>query len=159
MRVLLIGPWPFGFYIGGDAAAGAEFSADYGPDGLAGFHDVFEDLVDDVLLKDAEVAVAEEVFLKGFELETASARHVTDCEVAEVGKACFGADGGEFGVVDDDLVAGKLVLPGFDFRKFEVESGLGVIVGVARLLRHIAIVRGTKMNTASCNIPRLKGER
>jgi hypothetical protein len=33
-------------------------------------------------------------------------------------------------------------LPGLDLRKFEVESGLGMIVGVARLLRHSSIVRG-----------------
>ena len=158
MRALLIRPWPFRFYVSGDAAAGAEFAADYGPDGIAGFHDVFEDLVDDVFLEDAEVAIAEEVFLKRFELEAALAGHVADGEVAEVGQAGFGAYGSEFWVVDDDLVAGKLVLPCFDLGEFEIESGLCVIVGVARLLRHIPIVRGTKMNTVSCNFPRPRRE-
>jgi len=31
-------------------------------------------------------------------------------------------------VVDQNLVAGKLVLPGFDGREGEVQAGLGVIV-------------------------------
>ena len=42
-----------GFDDGGDAAAGAEVAGDFGPDGVAGFDDVVEDLVDDVFLKDA----------------------------------------------------------------------------------------------------------
>ena len=72
---------------------------------------------------------------------------------AEVGQAGLGADGGKLGIVDDDFVAGKLVLPGLDGGKGEVEPGLGVIVGVARLLGHISIVRGTKMNTLSSKFP------
>src|SRR3569833_2024787 len=80
-------PWPFGFYIRRDAAAGAELAAHHSPHGIAGFHHVFEDLVDDVFLEDAEVAVAEEVFLERFELEAAGARHVADGEVAEVRQA------------------------------------------------------------------------
>jgi hypothetical protein len=42
-----------GFDDGGDAAAGAEVAGDFGPDGVAGFDYVVEDLVDDVLLEDA----------------------------------------------------------------------------------------------------------
>ena len=154
---LLIWTGPAGFDGGGDAAAGAEFAADDGPDGIAGFHHVFEDLVDDVFLEDAEVAVAEEIFLKRFEFEAAGAGHVANGEVAEVGQAGLGADGGEFGIVDDDFVVGELILPGLDFGEFEVEAGLGVIVGVARLWRHISIVRGTKMNMDSCKFLLLKG--
>jgi hypothetical protein len=54
-----------GFDDGGDAAAGAEVADDFGPDGVAGFDYVVENLVDDVLLEDAEVAVGEEVLLEG----------------------------------------------------------------------------------------------
>ena len=42
-----------GFDDGGDAAARAEVAGDFGPDGVAGFDYVVEDLVDDVLLEDA----------------------------------------------------------------------------------------------------------
>ena len=114
-----------------DAAAGTEDSVDYGPDGVGGFDDVFEHLVDDVFLKDAEVAVTEEVLLERLQFEAAFARHVADGEHAEVGEAGFGAHGGEFGVVNDDFVAGKLVFPCFDGGESEVEAGLGVVVSVA----------------------------
>ena len=120
-----------GFDDGGDAAAGAEVADDFGPDGVAGFDDVVEDLVDDVFLEDAEVAVGEEVLLEGLELEAAVAGHVADGEAAEVGEAGLGADGGELGVVDEDLVGAELVRPGFDGGKFGVEAGLRVVVGVA----------------------------
>ena len=120
-----------GFDDGGDAAAGAEVADDFGPDGVAGFDDVVEDLVDDVLLKDAEVAVSEEILLEGLEFEAGLAGHVADGEAAEVGKAGLGADGGELGVVDEDLVGFELIAPGFDGGEFCVEASLGVVVGVA----------------------------
>jgi hypothetical protein len=127
---------------------------DDGPNGIAGFNNIFEDLVDDVLLEDAEIAIAEEVFLERFELEAARAWHVADGEMAEVGQAGFWTNRGQFRVVDDDLIAGKLVLPCLDLREFEIESGFRVIVGITRLLGHVSIVRGTKMNTSSSIFPR-----
>src|ERR1700761_4389979 len=86
---------------GGDAAAGAEVADDDGPDWVAGFDYVVEDLVDDVLLKDAQVAIGEEVLLEGLQFEAALAGHVADGDAAEVGQAGLGADGGELGVVDE----------------------------------------------------------
>ena len=87
---------------GGDAAAGAEVAYDDGPDWVAGFDDVVEDLVDDVLLEDAEVTVGEEVFLEGLELKAGLARHVANGDAAEVGEAGLGADTGELGTDDFD---------------------------------------------------------
>jgi hypothetical protein len=116
---------------GGDAAAGAEVAYDDCPDWVAGFDYVVEDLVDDVFLEDAEVAVGEEVLLEGFELEAALAGHVADGEASEVGEAGLRADAGELGVVDQDLVGLELVLPGFDGGEGGVEAGFGVVVGVA----------------------------
>jgi len=123
-----------GFDGGGDASAGAEVGFDEGPDGVGCADDVVEDLVGDVFLEDAEVAVAEEVFLEGFEFEAALAGHVADGDEAEVGEAGFGADGGELGVVDEDLVGGELVLPGVDGGEGGAEAGGGVVVGVAGVL-------------------------
>ena len=59
------------------------------------------------------------------------AGHVADGEAAEVGQAGLGADGGELGVVDEDLVGLELIGPGFDGGEFGVEAGGGVVVGVA----------------------------
>src|SRR6266851_5752089 len=73
-----------GFDDGGDAASGAEVADYLGPDGVGGFDDVVEDLVDDVLLEDAEVAIGEEVLLEGLELEALLAGHVADGEGADV---------------------------------------------------------------------------
>jgi hypothetical protein len=120
-----------GFDDGGDAAAGAEVADNFGPDGVAGFDDVVEDLIDDVFLKDAEVAIGEEIFLEGLELKAGFAGHVADGDATEVGQSGLGADGGELGVIDEDLVGFKLVAPGFDAREGGIEAGLGVIVGVA----------------------------
>src|ERR1700678_478742 len=116
---------------GGDAAAGAAVADDFYPDRIAGFDDVVENLVDDVLLEDAEVAIGEEILFEGLEFEAGLAGHVADGEAAEVGQAGLGADGGELGVVDEDLVGAELIAPGFDGREFGVEAGFGVVVGVA----------------------------
>ncbi len=51
-------PWPPGFDGCPNAAAGAELCAHHSPDWIASLHHVFKDLVDDVFLKDAEIAVA-----------------------------------------------------------------------------------------------------
>src|SRR6266851_93469 len=133
-----------GFDDGGDATSGAEVADYLGPDGVGGFDDVVEDLVDDVLLEEAEVAVGEEVLLEGFELEALLARNVADCEAAEVGQAGLGADAGELGVVDEDLIGLELVAPGLDLGESGVEAGFGVVVGVARGLGgHRAILSGS----------------
>jgi len=137
---LRLGAWPAGFYYGGDAATGAEVALDYGPDWIAGFYYVFEDLVGDVLLEDAEIAIAEEVFLIGLELDAALARHVAQGNRSEVGQAGLGADGGEFRIVDEDLVTGKLIGPCFNGRKCEVEPCFRVLVCVTLFECHRTIL-------------------
>src|SRR5215469_16723526 len=52
---------------GRDSATRTEVADDLGPDGIGGFDNVVENLVDDVLLKDAQVAIGEEIFLEGLE--------------------------------------------------------------------------------------------
>ena len=136
---------PAGLYGGADAAAWTEDAFDDCPDGIGGFDNVFKDLIHDVFLKDTEIAVAEEIFLERFELEAALAGHVTDGEDAEVRQAGFGADAGQLGIVYFDFIAGKLVTPGFDGGKLEVQAGFGVIVGVAGFCGHSPIVKGHSM--------------
>jgi hypothetical protein len=134
---------------GGDAAAGTEITYDNGPDGVAGFDDVVEDLIDDVFLEDAEVAVGEEVLLEGLELEAALSGHVANGEAAEVGETGLGADAGELGVIDEDLVGLELILPGFDGGEGGVEARFGVIVGVAGGVR-IWKSRGAHVSILAC---------
>ena len=124
-------PGIFGFDDGRDTSAGAEVAYYVSPDWVAGFDYVVEDLVDDVLLKDAQVAIGEEIFLEGLQFEAALAGHVADGDAAEVGQAGLGADGGELGIVDEDLVGFELIAPGFDGGEFGLEASLRVVVGVA----------------------------
>ena len=138
-----------GFDNSGDSAAGTEVADDFGPDGIAGFNDIVEDLIDDVFLKDAEVTIGEEIFLEGFELEAGLAGHVADGDATEVGQAGLGTDGGELGVVDQDLVGFELIAPGVDRRKFDVEAGFCVVIRVAGgfvfgfvLFTHCSILSG-----------------
>jgi len=129
---------------GRDAAARAEVADDLGPDGIAGFDHIVENLVDDVLLKDTEVAVGEEIFLQRLQLEAGLTGHVADGDAAKVGQAGLGADAGELGIIDENLVGLELVLPCLDGGEFNVEAGGGMVVGVARgaLGGHVVILPG-----------------
>ena len=99
-------------------------------------------------LKDAQAAVVEQIFLQRLELQAILARHVADGQQAEVGQAGFGADAGELGVVDQDLVAGKLVFPDVDRRERIVEPGGRVGVGIAGILgaHHTILPASAKMH-------------
>ena len=134
------GAGPAGFDGGGDAAARTEIAFNHGPDGVAGLYDVFEHLIGDVLLKDSEIAIGEEIFLVGLEFETELAGHVAEGDDAEVGKAGLGADGGELGVIDQNFVTRELVFPGFDRGKRKVEPSFGVLVRVSFRKCHVFIV-------------------
>src|ERR1700685_2860800 len=105
-----------------DTAAGTEVALDLSPYGIGRLHHVIEHLVDDVLLKDAEISVAEEILFERLELEALLARHVTDKQRAEIRQPGLGADACELRVVDQDLVFGELIAPRLDRRKVCVEA-------------------------------------
>jgi hypothetical protein len=115
------------------------------PDRIAGFYDILEDLVNDVLLENAKVSITEEILLKRFQFEATLARHVADSEHAKIRKAGLGANRSEFRIVNGDFVARELILPRLNFWKCEIESSLCVIVGVTRFRSHGVIVRGASM--------------
>src|SRR5580692_1557448 len=145
---------PAGFDGGSDAAAGAEHALDHCPDRIGGLHDVFQNLVDDVLLEDAQIAIAEQIFLERLQFQASGPGHVADGEQAKVGQAGLGANRGQFRIVDEDLVARKLISPGLNCREGEVESGLGVFVGVGLLEGHIWLLyreRPSPTNLLSTN--------
>src|SRR5438105_14313492 len=61
-----------------DAAARPEVAADYCPYWPGGSHYIFEHAIDDVLLKNSQVAVGEQVFLQRLQLQADLVGHVTD---------------------------------------------------------------------------------
>lgn len=131
---------PLGQDCRGDSAARTKLSVDLGPDWLGPLHDVFENLIDDVFLKDAEIAVGLKIFLQRFQLEAALVGHVSNFEHSEVGQPGFWTNRGELGIVDHDFVSGKLVGPGFDLGKLRVETSGCVFGRVARRFGHGVIV-------------------
>src|SRR5437868_8613973 len=126
-----------------DAAPGTEITFNDCPNGFRGAHYIFQYLVYDVLLKDAEVAIGEEVFLQGLQFEALPIGHVADGERAEIWQASLGTDGGEFRDIDHDLVSGKLIWPGLDRGKVRVQTGFGMRLGVS--LGHVDILNGEQV--------------
>ncbi len=55
-------------YYGADTTARTEVTLHLSPDGVASSNHVIEDAIADVFLKDAKVAIAEEIFLQALEL-------------------------------------------------------------------------------------------
>ena len=84
---------------------------------LAGGHQIVEDGVDGVLVKNAPVAKAEEVIFQAFEFDHVLIRHVMDHDCGEVWLACFGANSRKFraGVFDFVIAVGELVGECFEF--------------------------------------------
>src|SRR6266568_6312965 len=136
----MLWPRPLRDHYRRNSTARAEIPFDLRPDRSGPPDHVFEHLVDDVLLKNAEVAVRLQIFFERFEFQAGFVRHIAEGDHAEVRQAGFRTYRSEFRVIDYDLVSGKLVGPGFDFRKFGVQSGFGVLRRVAWLLGHNFIV-------------------
>jgi hypothetical protein len=67
-----------------NAATWTENSTDDCPFWFRGAHYILKDAIDYVLLKNAEIAVAREIFLQRFQFQTALSRHVTNREHPEI---------------------------------------------------------------------------
>src|ERR1039458_5063032 len=137
---------------GAETAARGEIADDGGADGFGGGYDILEDAVDDVLLKNPQITIGEQVYFVGLELETALIGDVAEHEAAEIGQAGFGADAGEFGEVDLDFVIGKLVGPGFDFGEDGGEAAGGVLVGIGAFHAR-AFERRSRKRPTSATMP------
>src|SRR6476469_370178 len=130
-QILLLWSWPPGFNRGTDPATGTKHTLHDCPRWFHGTHHVFQHLVYDVFLKDAQIAIVQQVFLKRLEFQAKLAGHVADFQNAEIGQASLGTDRGELRHVNENFVSGKLVGPGIDFRETMVQPGFCVIVGIA----------------------------
>jgi hypothetical protein len=139
---------PFCYDCGRNSSTRAEVALYFGPDWFGPSHHIFQHLIHDVFLKDAQVAVRLQVFLVGLQFEAEFVWLIAQRDYAEIGQAGFGADGGELGIVDYDFVAGELVGPGFDLGKIGVEPGGGVLGRVAGAVGHSNIVAGWRSDAA-----------
>src|SRR5205814_644138 len=108
--VLLL-PWPACDHYGRNSTARTEIAFDLSPHRFRPAHNVFENSVDDIFLKNSEIAVGLQVFFVGLQLEAALAGHVAESNDAKIRQPGFWTHGSEFGIVDDDLVSGELVRP------------------------------------------------
>src|SRR2546427_6592917 len=123
---------PACFDAGGQAAAGSEFAANNAPDRLGGFHDIAQDAVDSVFVKDSEAAIRQQIHLQGLQLEAEFLRLILNRDGAVVRKPGLGAHRSVFGKTRGDGIAGELVGPSLEARQPGVHPGAGVFCGVIR---------------------------
>src|SRR5262249_54146047 len=83
---------------------------------IAGFYKIFENYIDDMLVKNLHVPKRVDVELQALKLDAALQRRILDSDRSEVGKVRKGTDAGKLGnlKLDFDFAAGKLVREGVD---------------------------------------------
>ena len=118
--------WPARFNDCAYPAAGAEITFDDRPLRFRRFDHVFQDLIDDVLLKNAQITIAVQILLHRLQLQTVLLRHISDRDHAKIGKAGLGTHRGKFRHVYNNLIGRKLVWPGLNVGKIEIQARFGV---------------------------------
>src|SRR5262249_10015268 len=111
-----------------------------------------QDAIDDVLLKNSQVAVRQQVHLIGLQLQARPVRHIPQGDFAEVRKACLGTDGGELRHDDLNLIIGVLIGPGLYFRKFGIDPGDRVFIRITTL-HGSALERRSRKRPTSATTP------
>ena len=89
---------------GGDAAAGAEVADDSHATGFTARRQIVENIVCQLLVEDAFVAVALEIELEGFKLKAELVGAIRDMDGAEIGLTGLGAEAGKFRTIDLDII-------------------------------------------------------
>src|SRR5215469_3899292 len=87
-------------------AARSELSANFGPDWLRPLHDIIEDLIDHVFLKNPQVPVALQILFERLQFQAILVGHVADVDHTKIGQPSFWTHRGELRIIDYDLVAG-----------------------------------------------------
>jgi len=84
--------------------------------GFDGFDEVFEDTIDDLFVEGGVIAEGEEVEFERLAFETETMGNIVDGDDAEIRLTGDGAEGGEFGAMEPDMVGavGVGVLEGFE---------------------------------------------
>ena len=104
--------WPPGEDGGIQAAAGSEVALDDAPDRISGFDDVAEHFVYGIFVKNAQIAVGEEIHFEGLEFDAGFAWFILNGDNAEIRESRLGANRRVFGEASGNDIAGILVGPG-----------------------------------------------
>lgn len=113
------------------------------PHRVGRLHHVVQHLVHNVLLEDPQVPVREQVLLQRLQLQAPLARHIPDQQRPKVRQPRLRAHARKLRVVDQNLILGKLVPPGLNRGKLNIQPRLRMIVGISsriRLLCHTPIL-------------------
>src|SRR5262249_39304267 len=105
-----------------DSASRTEVALHNCPLRFCRFDHVFKYLIDDVLLKNPQIAITVQILFERLQLQTELLWHVPNGDHTEIGKAGLGTHRGKLRYVDDDLIGRKLVWPGLNIRKAEVQT-------------------------------------
>ena len=124
-HVLMLGIAVVGEGLDGDTTAGIKQTDDLQVFGIHQLDQILHDDVDTVLVEVAMVAEAEEIQLQTLALHHQPSRDVVDDQVAEIGLACLGAQGGELGTIQCHQV---FVLRMFVFKRLQHLRGIVVVV-------------------------------
>src|SRR5713101_3891765 len=115
---------------GGQAAARREFAANDAPFGSDGVQDVTENLIHGIFIKNAQIAVSEQIHFQGLQFDALFLRHVLDGDGAEVGETGLWAYRGILGEARGNHVARILIWPSFELGQFGVDTSTGMLGSV-----------------------------
>src|SRR5579863_3486181 len=112
--------WPFCDHHSRNSSARPEITFHFRPRGPRPAHHIFEYLIDDIFLKDSEIAIRLQIFFQRLQFKASLRRHVADGEHSEIGQSGFRADRSKLWVIDDNFISRKLVWPSFNLRKIGI---------------------------------------
>jgi hypothetical protein len=140
--------WPLSDHYRRNSAARSELALYLGPHRFRPPHHILQHLIHNIFLKDAQVPICLQIFLQRLQFQTELIGFVADHDVPKIRQASLWTDRGEFRIIHNNLVSGKLIRPSFDFREVVIEPGSGVLRGIAARCRtgrlwHLFIVPTT----------------
>src|SRR5215813_8774941 len=129
-RALLFRPGPAGFNGGANAATRTKYTFHHDPFWFRRSRYIFQNLVDNVLLKNPKVAVVQQILFERLQFQAELGRHIANFQRAKIGQPGFRTNRSKLRNINQDLVGGKLVGPGINFREAVVQPGFCMIFGV-----------------------------
>src|SRR5690348_15470304 len=123
-----------------DPAPRTELPPHLRPDRLCPLHHVFQHLVHNILLKDSQIPVALQILFQGLQLKTILIGHVTDIQNSKIRQPGFGTHRRKLRIIDENLVARKLVRPSLNGGKFIIEPRGSVLRRITWRIRHTSIL-------------------
>ena len=110
------------------------------PHRLRPFHNVFQHLVHNILLKNSQAPIALQILFQSLQLKAILIRHVTDIQKSKIRQPRLRAHRRKLRIIHNNLVAGKLVRPSLNGGKFIIEPRGSVLRRITRQFRHASIL-------------------